>query len=151
MMIDDLDKKILNLLQQNAKLTMKELAEKLGLTATPVFERIKRLERDGVIRGYVALIDPEKVGRGQTVFVNVRMPVYSAENIASFEKHISKLPQVLECYHLAGTIDYQLKVVVENIKEYDSFLLAIAKIRIVNVDSSVIVLHKVKQETSLPL
>ncbi len=150
-MIDELDKKILNLLQVNAKLTMKELAESLGLTATPVFERIKRLERDGVIKGYVALIDPEKVGRGQTVFVNVRMPIYSSENIASFEKQISKLPQVLECYHLAGTIDYQLKVVVENIKEYDSFLLAIAKIRIVNVDSSVIVLHKVKQETSLPL
>jgi DNA-binding Lrp family transcriptional regulator len=150
-MIDDLDKQILNLLQANAKLTMKELAESLGLTATPVFERIKRLERDGVIKGYVALVDPEKVGRGQTVFVNIRMPIYTAENVASFEKHISKLPQVLECYHLAGTIDYQLKVVVENIKEYDSFLLAIAKIRMVNVDSSVIVLHQVKQETALPL
>ncbi len=150
-MIDDLDKQILNLLQANAKLTIKELAESLGLTATPVFERIKRMERDGVIKNYVALVDPEKVGRGQTVFVNIRMPLYTAENVASFEKHISRLPQVLECYHLAGTIDYQLKVVVENIKEYDSFLLAIARIRIVSVDSSVIVLHQVKQETALPL
>jgi len=150
-MPDELDKKILNLLQVNAKLTIKDLAETLEMTTTPIFERIKKMEREGVIKGYVALIDPEKVGRGQTVFVNIKMPVYNAENIAEFEAQIRDMPPVLECYHLAGTIDYQLKVVVENIKEYDRFLLEISNIRNVNIESSVIVLHEVKQQTALPL
>jgi DNA-binding Lrp family transcriptional regulator len=122
-MTDELDKKILNFLQKDAKLTIKELAEALAMSTTPIFERIKRMEREGVIKGYVALVDQEKVGRGQTVFVNIRMPVYTAENVAGFEKQIREMPLVLECYHLAGTIDYQLKVVVENIKEYDRLLL----------------------------
>lgn len=150
-MTDDLDKKILNLLQKDAKLTIKELAESLEMSTTPIFERIKRMERDGVIKGYVALVDQEKVGRGQTVFINIRMPVYTAENVAEFEETIREMPQVLECYHLAGTIDYQMKVVVENIKEYDRLLLEISKIRNVNVESSVIVLHDVKQQTAIPL
>lgn len=150
-MTDEPDKKILNLLQKNAKLTIKELAETLEMSTTPVFERIKRMEREGVIKSYVALVDQEKVGRGQTVFVNIRMPVYTAENIAGFEEHIREMPQVLECYHLAGPIDYQLKVVVENIKEYDRLLLEISKIRNVNIESSVIVLHDVKQQTAITL
>ena len=150
-MTDDIDKKILNLLQVNAKLTIKDLAENLDMTTTPIFERIKRMEREGVIRGYVALLDPEKVARGQTVFININMPVYTAENISEFESQIKLMPQVLECYHLAGQIDYQLKVVVENIKEYDVFLREISNIKNVNVHSSVIVLHEVKQQTALPL
>jgi DNA-binding Lrp family transcriptional regulator len=79
------------------------------------------------------------------------MPVYNAENIAEFEGQVMNIPQVLECYHLAGTIDYQLKVVVEDIKEYDRFLLEISGIRNISVESSVIVLHEVKQRTALPL
>ncbi len=85
-MLDETDLRILALLQQNAKLTIKELSDELHLTTSPIFERMKRLEKDGYIKGYVALINPEKVGRGQVVFCNVSMPVYTTENIEAFEK-----------------------------------------------------------------
>ncbi|WP_435354780.1 Lrp/AsnC family transcriptional regulator [Emticicia sp. SJ17W-69] len=146
-MLDYIDKKILKLLQQNAKLTIKELAEALNLTTSPIFERIKRLEKDGIIEGYVALLNAEKVEKGQVVFCNVSMPIYTKENIDSFEKIVQSMPQVMECYHLAGLVDYQLKVFVKDIKEYDGFLKQLAEIQIVKVHSSSVVLHDVKYST----
>lgn len=148
-MLDETDLRILALLQQNAKLTIKELAEELHLTTSPVFERMKRLEKDGYIMGYVALVNPEKVGRGQVVFCNVSMPVYTTENIEAFEKIVRQMPQVMECYHLAGMVDYQLKVLVKDIKEYDTFLKTFAEIPMVKVHSSVVVLHDVKYSTEV--
>ncbi len=150
-MPDEIDIRIMALLQQNAKLTIKELAEELHLTTSPVFERIKRLETDGYINGYVALVNPEKAGRGQVVFCNVSMPVYTTENIEAFEKIVRQMPQVLECYHLAGMVDYQLKILVKDIKEYDDFLKKFAEIPMVKVHSSVVVLHDVKYSTAVPL
>lgn len=146
-MLDNIDKKILTLLQQNAKLTIKELAEALNLTTSPIFERIKRLEKEGIIEGYVALLNAEKVEKGQVVFCNVSMPIYTKENIDSFEKIVQSMPQVMECYHLAGLVDYQLKVFVKDIKEYDGFLKQLAEIQIVKVHSSSVVLHDVKYST----
>lgn len=150
-MLDNVDKQILGLLQQNAKLTIKELAEVLNLTTSPIFERIKRLEKEGVIEGYVALLNPERVGKGQVVFCNVSMPIYTKENIENFEKIVRSMPQVLECYHLAGLVDYQLKVFVKDIKEYDSFLKQLAEIQIVKVHSSAVVLHDVKYSTVIQI
>ncbi|WP_026995440.1 Lrp/AsnC family transcriptional regulator [Flectobacillus major] len=149
-MLDKTDSQILNLLQHNAKLTIKELAEALHLTTSPVFERIKRLEKEGVISGYVALVNAEKAGRGQIVFCNVSMPIYTTENIDTFEHLVKEMPQVLECYHLAGMVDYQLKVYVKDIKEYDNFLKQLAEIQIVKVHSSTVVLHDVKYSTVIP-
>lgn len=146
-MLDNVDKQILGLLQKNAKLTIKELAEELNLTTSPIFERIKRLEKEGVIEGYVALLNPERVGKGQVVFCNVSMPIYTKENIENFENIVRSMPQVLECYHLAGLVDYQLKVYVKDIKEYDDFLKQLAEIQIVKVHSSAVVLHDVKYST----
>ncbi|CAH0994871.1 DNA-binding transcriptional activator DecR [Emticicia aquatica] len=146
-MLDTIDKKILKLLQKNAKLTIKELAEELNLTTSPIFERIKRLEKEEIIEGYVALLNAEKVEKGQVVFCNVSMPIYTKENIDSFEKIVQSMPQVMECYHLAGMVDYQLKVFVKDIKEYDSFLKKMAEIQVVKVHSSAIVLHNVKYST----
>jgi len=146
-MLDETDIRILMLLQQNAKLTIKELSEELNLTTSPVFERIKRLEKEEIISGYVALVNPEKVGKGQVVFCNVSMPVYTKENINEFEEAVRQMPQVLECYHLAGTVDYQLKVLVSDIKEYDNFLKNFAEIPVVKVHSSLVVLHDVKYST----
>ena len=149
-MPDDIDLQLLNLLQQNAKLTMKELAEQLNMTTTPVFERIKKLEREGIIQAYVAIVNAEKIGRPQVVFCNVSMPDYTPENITAFEETIRTMPDVLEAYHLAGTIDYQLKVLVKDIKEYTNFLQLIAKLPMVRVHSSAIALYAVKQSTVVP-
>lgn len=146
-MLDETDIRILMLLQQNAKLTIKELSEELNLTTSPVFERIKRLEKEEIISSYVALVNPEKVGKGQVVFCNVSMPVYTKENINEFEEAVRQMPQVLECYHLAGTVDYQLKILVSDIKEYDNFLKNFAEIPVVKVHSSLVVLHDVKYST----
>lgn len=146
-MLDETDIRILMLLQQNAKLTIKELSEELNLTTSPIFERIKRLEKEEIISSYVALVNPEKVGKGQVVFCNVSMPVYTKENINEFEEAVRQMPQVLECYHLAGTVDYQLKILVSDIKEYDNFLKNFAEIPVVKVHSSLVVLHDVKYST----
>ena len=150
-MLDNVDKQILGLLQQNAKLTIKELAEELNLTTSPIFERIKRLEKERVIEGYVALLNPERIGKGQVVFCNVSMPIYTKENIENFENIVRSMPQVLECYHLAGLVDYQLKIFVRDIKEYDSFLKQLAEIQIVKVHSSAVVLHDVKYSTVIQI
>ena len=149
-MLDDLDLRLLTLLQRDAKRTIKELAEELGMTTTPIFERIKRMERDGVIKAYVALVNQEKIGRPLIVFCNVSMPDYTPDNIAEFENHIRQMPDVLEAYHLAGSIDYQLKVVMSDIKEYANFLQQLARLPMVRVYSSSIALYAVKQSTELP-
>ncbi|MFT3948003.1 MAG: Lrp/AsnC family transcriptional regulator [Agriterribacter sp.] len=150
-MPDDIDKHILNLLQQDAKLTIRDIADKLSLTTTPVHERIKKLEKEGIIIGYRAIIDAESVDKAQVVLLNLHMEAYTPENIASFEKMVNAMPEVLECFHLAGTVDYQLKIVVKDIKVYDNFLMQMAKIPIISVVSSMIVLHRVKQSTYIQL
>lgn len=150
-MLDKLDIEILNLLQQDSTLTIKDLAKRLKLTSTPIHKRIGWMEKNGIIKGYRAIIDAEKVGKAQTILLSLHMENYTPKNIASFEKQVLKMPQVLECYHLAGTIDYHLKIVVKDIKEYDNFLMQIAAIPIVSVVSSSIVLHHVKQTTFIQL
>ena len=150
-MPDGIDKMILNLLQRDAKLTIRDIAERLSLTTTPVHERIKKLEKEGVIQGYRAIVDAEKVDKAQVVLLNLHMEQYTPENITAFEKLVNETPEVLECFHLAGTVDYQLKVVVKDIKEYDAFLMRMAQVNIVSVVSSLIVLHRVKESTQLLL
>ncbi len=150
-MPDALDKKILNVLQQDAMCTIKDIAKRLKLTTTPVHERIKKLEKSGIIKGYRAIVDNSKVEKSQVVLLQLHMEAYTPSNIAGFEKQVLKMPQVLECYHLAGTIDYQLKIIVKDIKEYDSFLMTMASVRNVSVVSSQIVLHTVKQTTHIQL
>ncbi|MFZ1799089.1 MAG: Lrp/AsnC family transcriptional regulator [Chitinophagaceae bacterium] len=150
-MPDALDRKILNLLQVDAMCTIKDIAKRLKLTTTPVHERIKKLEKQGIIKAYRAIVDNEKVEKSQIVLLQLHMEAYIPSNIAGFEKQVMKMPQVLECYHLAGTIDYQLKIIVKDIKEYDSFLMTMANVPNVSVVSSFIVLHPVKQTTFIQL
>lgn len=150
-MLDETDKKILNLLQKDAKLTIRNIADSLSLTTTPVHERIKKLEKDGTIKGYHAIVNAEKVDKAQVVLLNLHMEEYTPKNIAAFEKMVNEMPEVLECFHLAGTVDYQLKIVIKDIREYDGFLMQMAKISIVSVVSSMIVLHNVKQSTYIHL
>jgi DNA-binding Lrp family transcriptional regulator len=120
--LDLTDKKILNLLQQNSKANIKEIALKIGLTQTPTYERIKRLEKTGVIKNYIAVLDKEKVGYSIEVFCQVTLLVHSKEMITRFENAINKIDEVMECFHVAGNYDYLLKVVVKDMNNYQAFL-----------------------------
>jgi Lrp/AsnC family transcriptional regulator, leucine-responsive regulatory protein len=120
--LDVTDKKILNLLQQNSKANIKEIALKIGLTQTPTYERIKRLEKDGVITNYIAVLDKEKVGFTIEVFCQVTLLVHSKDMITRFENAINKLDEVMECFHVAGNYDYLLKIIVKDMNCYQAFL-----------------------------
>ncbi len=120
--MDKTDRRLLSLLQHNARLTNKELAQDLRLTITPVFERIKRLEKRGIITRYVALADKEKLGKQLTAFCNVSLKEHTKEIIRNFEKQIVRLPEVMECHHVAGRNDYMLKVVTDNMASYHHFI-----------------------------
>ncbi len=150
-MLDKTDKTILKLLQNNGKQTINSLAKELNLTTSPVFERIKRLEKCGIITGYTALINHKKVGKSQVVLCNVSMPDYSPDSIKQFEDKITQMPEVLECFHIAGKVDYQMKVLVKDIDAYHAFLQNFAKLPWVKIDSSVVVLKQVKSTTVIDL
>lgn len=120
--LDLTDKKILNLLQQNSKANIKEIALKIGLTQTPTYERIKRLEKAGVIKNYIAVLDKEKVGYTIEVFCQVTLLVHSKDMITRFENAINKIDDVTECFHVAGNYDYLLKIIVKDMNSYQAFL-----------------------------
>ena len=120
--LDQTDKKILLLLQENSKSNIKEIALKIGLTQTPTYERIKRLEKFGVIKNYSAVIDKEKIGLQITVFCQVSLQAHSNELIHKFETSIAKLDEIIECHHVAGNFDYLLKILVKDMKAYQKFL-----------------------------
>jgi DNA-binding Lrp family transcriptional regulator len=150
--LDSTDHRILQLLQENAKHTIKEIAGKMGMTTTPVYERIKRMEEDGYIKNYVAILDQQKVGLGITAFCHLNLRGHQQAYQESFEEQIKKFPEVVECYHLAGAHNYVLKIIVPSMAAYQYFLnqkLA-ALDHIVQVQSS-FVLSEVKHSTQLSL
>lgn len=121
--LDQVDLQILRALQENARLTTKELAAKVNLSTTPVFERMKRLEKNGYIRGYIALLDPEKLGRGFTVFCSVKLKQMSRTVARDFISVIRDIPQVAECYNISGEYDYLLKIQAPDMKYYNEFII----------------------------
>jgi DNA-binding Lrp family transcriptional regulator len=120
--LDELDITILRLLQENAHYTNKEIAAKLGMTITPVYERIKRLESQGYIKQYITILDKEKIGKGLTSFCSVSLRHHTRENVEQFEREIQQFTEVQECYHVAGASDFLLKVTVKNMAEYHDFV-----------------------------
>ncbi|MFT5513846.1 MAG: Lrp/AsnC family leucine-responsive transcriptional regulator, partial [Bacteroidia bacterium] len=120
--LDDIDKLILNFLQDDGKLTAKLLAEKIGLTQTPVYERIRKLERLGVIRKYVALINPESVSKELVIFMNLTLKDHGIGLRDRFLEKVSALPEVTELYHTSGVYDFLAKVRVRDVHEYKDFL-----------------------------
>ena len=114
---------ILRTLQKNAKLTTKELAEAVHLTPTPVFERQKRLERQGYIKKYVAVLDPDKLGQGLQVFCKVKLKQINHEIADAFVRRIHRIPEVTECYNTSGNYDYLLKVRAADMRQYQEFVL----------------------------
>ena len=119
---DDLDRKIISLLRENAKLGNKEIAAEIGLSVTPTFERIKRLERQGIIQKYVAVLDKKKIGKGLHVFCQVSLKAHNLNLLLGFEEEVVHLMEVSACYHIAGNYDYLLSIEVRDMDEYQLFL-----------------------------
>lgn len=121
--LDAVDIKILETLQGDARITTKALADQLNLSTTPVFERVKRLERDGLIKKYVALVDNKKLGLRLIAFISISLTKHSRSYLEKFVKEVEQYPEVMECYHIAGNYDFLLKVVVRNMEVYETFIL----------------------------
>lgn len=124
-LLDAVDMEILRALQKNARLTTKELAAMVNLSTTPVFERVKRLEQRGYVKGYVAVLDVEKLGRGFVVFCSVKMRRIGREIAEDFARVVRSIPEVTECYNISGSYDYLLKIHASNMKYYQEFVLNI--------------------------
>ncbi|MEC5166818.1 Lrp/AsnC family leucine-responsive transcriptional regulator [Flavobacterium sp. PL11] len=122
MIIDATDKKLLLLLQSDTKQTTKELSLKLNLSVTAVYERIKKMEREGIIVKYVALLDKVKIQKSFVVFCHIKLIQHTKEFIAKFESQVIQLKEVLECHHVSGDYDYILKIIVKDMEAYREFL-----------------------------
>lgn len=150
MITDLIDKKLLALLQENSKKTNKELAVKLGLSVTAVYERIRKLERAGVISKYVALVRPEKVERSFTAFCQIKLVQHTKGNVTGFESQVTKLPEVLEVFHVSGEYDYILKVMVKDMEAYREFMLnKLTTLQHIGSTQSTFVISPVKNTTEL--
>ena len=149
--MDRLDRRILACLQANSTLSIAEIAERVGLSATPCWRRIQNLEKAGVIRGRVALLDPEKLNVGVTVFVRVKTREHSYEWLESFAAAVAGIDEVVEFYRMSGEIDYLLRVVVPDIAAYDAvYKRLISKASFADVSSS-FAMEQIKYTTALPL
>ena len=152
MKIDELDKRILKHLQEDSKKTNKEIANDLKLSVTAIYERIKKLERDGVISKYVALVNPESVGKGFMVLCQIKLIQHKKDILTKFEKDITSLPEVVECLHVSGDYDYILKVLVKDMHEYREFMVAkLTSLDHIGSTKSVFTINKVKQSTIINL
>ncbi|MDO4777157.1 MAG: winged helix-turn-helix transcriptional regulator [Cardiobacteriaceae bacterium] len=120
--IDKIDRKILQLLQGNGRMSMTELAERVGMSVSPVTERVRRLERDGVITGYGARINPQALGLGLLVFVEIKLRSKSGNIFDDFRREVAKVPQILECYLVSGEYDYLLKLRLPDMAAYRDML-----------------------------
>lgn len=148
--LDRIDRAILSLLQEDGSMTNAALAAKIGLTPAPTLERVRKLEREGYIRKYVALVDPAKLGKPVTAFVSVIMRIHGQETDASLRKAVAKLPEVLECHHIAGDEDYLLKVVAASPIDYERFVLGkLMKIAGIEKIKTTFVLSSSKLETKI--
>ncbi len=121
--LDQTDKALLRLLQDNANLTTKELSEKLHLSPTPVYERQKRLEKEGYIEKYVAVLNKEKLGKKLIVFCNVKLKQHERGMGEKFVNAINNMPDVMECYNISGEYDFMLKILVEDMPQYQDFIM----------------------------
>ena len=149
--MDTIDRKILAVLQDDASLSVAEIGNRVGLSSTPCWKRIQRLEADGVIQKRVAVIDQDKLGLGVTVFVSVETEDHSEEWLQKFAQLVGAMPEVLEFYRMAGDVDYMLRVVVPDIAGYDGFYKRlISAVPLKNVTSR-FAMEKIKSTTALPI
>jgi len=147
--LDRDDLQILQLLQHDARLTNKEIADKIGKSVSPVYERIRRLQSDGIIQQYVAVLDQRKIGKSLTAYTHVQLKEHAEHMMKTFEKEVIKIPEVMECYHMTGQYDYLLKVAMGDMDEYYGFIISkIARLPNVGTVQSFFVLFEAKKETA---
>ena len=152
MNLDFTDKNLLNLLQQDAKQTTKALSLKLNLSVTAVYERIKKLEKEGIIQHYVALLNSNKIERGFVVFCHLKLIQHTKEFISKFESQVIRLPEVLECHHVSGDYDYILKILVKDMEAYREFLITkLTSLEHIASTHSTFMISEVKKTTVIEL
>lgn len=143
--LDATDIVLLRILQENARLTTKELAREVNLSSTPVFERVKRLEREGYIKRYITVLDAEKLNKGFVVFCQVKLAPLNKEIAQMFTKHVLGIPEVTECYNISGKFDYLLKVHSPDMKYYQRFILdVLGEFEFIGTIESTFVMEEVK-------
>ena len=150
-MLDDIDIKILTFLQRDCTISVAEIGKEVGLSTTPCWRRIQKLEEMGIIQRRVAILDPVHVNAGVTVFVSIRTDEHSLAWLEKFHAAVASLPEVVEIYRMSGDVDYLMRVVVPDIAAYDTFYKKmIARVDIAKV-SSAFAMEQIKNTTALPL
>ena len=150
--MDSIDKKLLGLLQEDTKKTTKELSMVLNLSVTAVYERIKKLEREGVISKYVAILDRNKVEKAFVVFCHIKLIQHTRDFVTTFESEVIKLDEVLECFHVSGDYDYILKVHVKDMDEYRDFMVTkLTGLKHIGSTHSSFMIGEVKNTTAFTL
>ncbi|HKR92357.1 Lrp/AsnC family transcriptional regulator [Novosphingobium sp.] len=150
-MLDTTDRRILALLQEDATIAIADIAERVGLSATPCWKRIKRLEQAGIIDRRVAILNRARLGLGVTVIVAVRTARHSEDWLQTFAEGVARIPEVLEFYRMSGEIDYLLKIVAHDIADYDRIYRKLTKVADLRDVSSSFAMQEIKSTTSLPL
>ncbi|HLW42653.1 MAG TPA: Lrp/AsnC family transcriptional regulator [Flavobacterium sp.] len=152
MKLDQIDYKLIELLQQNCKQTTKELAAQLDLSTTAVFERIKKLEKQGIITDYIAVVNKDKINRSFMAVAHIKIKSHSKDAIIKFEKKVNDIPEVLECFHVSGEYDYILKIGVRDMEAYREFMLSkLTTMEEVQSSHSMFVIKEVKNSKTYKL
>ncbi|MEZ4858717.1 MAG: Lrp/AsnC family transcriptional regulator [Flavobacteriaceae bacterium] len=150
MNLDATDKNLLKYLQQDCKQTNKELSLKLNLSVTAVYERIKKLEREGIIAHYVTLLNPQKVDLGLLVFCQIKLIQHAKEYLTKFEQEVTQLEEVLECFHVSGEYDYLLKILVKDMTHFRNFMVTkLTTLQHIGSTQSSFVINEVKHTTQI--
>ncbi|WP_417199716.1 Lrp/AsnC family transcriptional regulator [Bizionia sp.] len=150
MNFDLIDLKLLQFLQEDAKQTNKMLSNRLSLSVTAVYERIRKLEREGVIAQYVALLDKNKVDRSFVAFCHIKLVQHTQNNIVKFEREVANLEEISECYHISGDYDYLLKVMVQDMEDFREFMVKkLTSINHIGSTHSMFVINEVKHTTAI--
>lgn len=149
--MDNTDRRLLELLQEDVSLPVSRLAKEVGLSTTACWNRIRRLESQGVITRRVALVDPAKVGMGLSVFVSIRTAEHSSEWLAKFAVRVSAMPEVVEFYRMAGDVDYMLRVLVPDMEAFDRFYKQLIKDTKLADVTSRFAMERIKQTTAIPI
>lgn len=152
MKLDNIDYQIIDMLQQDGRMTIRDMAQQLNLSTTPIFNRIKRLEQEGVIERYVAQINPKKVDKGLFAFVHISIKEHSKEAVDSIVGQVTSFPEVLECHYVTGGADFVLKVLVKNMEEYNKFVTEkLFTVKNIGKIDSLLSLSMPKHTTRIPL
>lgn len=150
--LDQIDRKILDILQSNAKITNAQLSKDIGLSPAPTLERVKKLETSGIIKSYHAKLDTDKIGLGVHTFVQVSLKGHNKRNIDLFVNEINNIPEVIECHHITGSGDFILKIISSDIQSYQKLMLEkVSEIEVVDGLQSMIILSTFKDSKVMPV